>query len=200
MATRIFFLDNEILIDTIPTPFVSGSLVASMNGDTVEISRVESDFIFTAIPWGEVATRDGSTFSSPDAAMAYVTGQLALRRPFGGVASYTAGADLGGHRALMFDASGSGEVLYADPTSDDYVFAGVSLGAAAQGASLDCCISGLVTELSWSWAPLQPVYVAPDGVLTQSAPVTGFFHILGFAVGATSVLISAAPLVLLNRA
>ena len=83
MATRIFFLDNEILIDTIPTPFVAGSLIARMNGNDVQIGRVESDFVFTSIPWEGVAARDGSTFDSPDDAMAYVTSQLSMRRAVG---------------------------------------------------------------------------------------------------------------------
>jgi hypothetical protein len=195
VPTRIFFLDNEILIDTIPTPFVAGSLIAGMNGNDVQIGRVESDFVFTSIPWEDVAARDGTTFGNPDDAMAYVTSQLSMRRPVGGVSQFVAGMDLGGHKALMLAPDGT--AIYADPSADDYVFAGVSLGAAAQGAQIGAMTSGLVSEPSWSWSALQPVYVASAGALSQTAPTTGLFHLLGFAATETSILVSPTPLVLL---
>jgi hypothetical protein len=195
MPTRIFFLDNEILIDTIPTPFVAGSLIARMNGEDVQIGRVESDFVFTSIPWMDIAARDGSTFTTPDDAMAYVIGQLSMRRAVGGVARFVAGTDLGGHKALMLAADGS--AIYAEPTANDYVFAGLSLTAAHQGASVEAMTNGLVTEPSWSWAALQPVYVASAGTLTQTAPTVGLFHLLGFAATETSILVAPTPLVLL---
>lgn len=195
MATRIFFLDNEILIDTIPTPFVAGSLIARMNGDDVQIGRVESDFVFTSIPWKDVAARNGVTFGTPDEAMAYVTAQLSMRRGVGGVVTLTAATDIGGHRALMLADDGTGGAVYADPTTNDYVFAGVSLGAVSAGGTGQAMTNGLIEEPSWSWAPLQPVYVAPSGVLTQSMPASGYFHLVGFARTATSLLVAPAPLV-----
>ena len=106
----------------------------------------------------------------------------------GQVPYFVAGADLGGHRALMFQTDGS--VVNADPNSDGYVFAGISLGAAAAGCQIQVASTGTVIEPSWSWVPLSPVYVAAPGVLTQSPPGMGLFHLVAFAVTATMVSLS----------
>ena len=75
---RIFFFVNQILIDTIPTPFVAGSLIATMSGANVEIRRTQSSFLFTSIPWAQVADVDGNTFGSSVDVMAYLAVQFAL--------------------------------------------------------------------------------------------------------------------------
>ena len=151
MPVRIFFLDNEILIDTIPTPFVAGSLIARMNGQAVEIGRVESDFVFTSIPWENVAARDGTTFDTSDDAMAYVTAQLAMRRPVGetfGVATVAGASLLQGLPVAVSRATG--QLLPA--RSDTYTLAfvaGLSSADTAQGFAVQP-VHGAVTLTDWS--------------------------------------------------
>jgi hypothetical protein len=195
-AVRIWFQENEILIDTIPSALVAGSLTATLSdAGIVSITRIQSSFSIAAVPWAQVADRTGATFDTPDAVMAYLAGQFTMRRPVGGVVNLMAGLDLGGHKALMFAEDGSGWAVYADPTVSDYTFAGVSLGAAAAGSTVQAVVSGLVAEPSWAWAPLQPVYVGLAGALTQAAPTTGLFHLIGFAPSTTSLLVAPGPLV-----
>ncbi len=83
MATKIFFRSNEILIDTIPTPFVAGSLVASFNGTAIDITRYGSPFVFASPLWSDVADIDGNTFPTPDAAMAYLANQFSMQASAG---------------------------------------------------------------------------------------------------------------------
>lgn len=85
VSTRIFFRDNWIAIDTIPEPFVAASLIATLNGAQIDITRVDSSFVFASPLWSDVAGIDGSTFPTSDAAMAYLRGQFAMRRPVGTV-------------------------------------------------------------------------------------------------------------------
>lgn len=80
MKVRIFFRENALFIDTVPTPFVAGTLVAVMNGERVEIRRFDSDFVFAVPRWSDVARHDGSTFDTPDAAMAYLASEFARQR------------------------------------------------------------------------------------------------------------------------
>ena len=81
MPTRVFFAGNSILIDTIPTPFVAGSLMAALNGSQVDITRAGSLFVFASPLWSDVADVNGSTFPTPDAAMAYLAGEFAMQSP-----------------------------------------------------------------------------------------------------------------------
>ena len=207
MATRIFFLDNEILIDTIPTPFVAGSLIARMNGDDVQIGRVESDFVFTSIPWEDVAARDGSTFPTPDAVMAYVTGQLGMRRPVGetfGVAT-VAGADLVQGVPLAVSRA-TGQLLPA--RADTYALAFVAGLASAdteQGFTVQPA-HGAVTLPDWTavtgaalLAAGMPYFLAPDGGLSTASVGAGSTCItrVGFAASATTLVVEPSSPILL---
>ncbi len=193
---RIYFLDNEILIDTVPDALVAGSLTATLGSDgTVAITRIQSTYCIASLPWQSVADVNGNTFATSAAVMAYLTAQFTMRRAVGGIAYFTAGQDLSGHFALMFADDGSGSVVYADPTSIDYTFAGISLGAAVSGTMVQVMTNGLVVEPSWSWTPLLPVYIGLLGALTQTVPTVGFFHLVGIPPNATSLLVAPGPLV-----
>lgn len=99
----------------------------------------------------------------------------------------TAYHTVGGHRSLMFD--GGGGVVHADPDDPAYQFAGISNEAASAGNALFVVETGRVTEPGWSWTPGGPVYVAAEGLLTQTAPQTGVMHQVAVAVDPTSILV-----------
>ena len=100
--------------------------------------------------------------------------------------SLPAGADVSGHRALMWD--GTGGVVHADPMLPSYEFGGISTQAATAGAPVLVAESGLVVEPSWSWTPGAPVYAGAQGQLTQTPPSSGVLHQVAVAASATSVL------------
>ena len=201
MSTRIFFLNNEILIDTIPTPFVAGSLIARMNGESVEIGRVESDFVFTSIPWMDIAARDGSTFRSPDAVMAYVTGQLGMRRSVGenfGVATVAGAALVRGLPVAISRATGQLLPARADTYALAFV-AGVASDDTASGF-VDRPAHGAVTIADWSTvadtaqlAPGLPYFLAAAGGLTAVPPGAGGLCNIRVRLAVSSTTMVVAP-------
>ena len=82
-----------------------------------------------------------------------------------------AGEDIGGHRAVTFDALG--QAILADHRT---LIAGAALAvstqAAEEGAEIAVQASGVLEEPGWNWVP-GPIYVGQAGVLTQSPPTSG---------------------------
>lgn len=103
-------------------------------------------------------------------------------------AQKTAGAALGGHRLVVLDSVG--EAYLAEPVEADAVRVyGLTLGAAAQGNSVNIRRQGEVEEPSWTWTPGGSLYLAAGGALTQVAPTTGVDLVVGYAVTATKIVI-----------
>ncbi len=101
----------------------------------------------------------------------------------------TAGEDLGGHRAVVFNASG--QAVYADQTETDHAgrIAGVTTGAATSGSAVTIQRTGEMTEPGWSWNPESPLYLGTDGMLTETPPTSGVLQSIGHAVTATKILL-----------
>ena len=106
---------------------------------------------------------------------------------------YIAGAVISGDKALMFSAPGT--VVPADPTADGYVYAGLALNAAQPGGSVTVVTAGDVVASFWSWVPLLPVFVAPGGNLTQSPPISGRSHLIGWALDAQTIHLASDPII-----
>ena len=194
--TCVFFDTNALYIEGYRDSFTAGSLTYDLVGTSQVGVRVLHGTDYLALDaWSGFTRQDGSGFSGVNDLTAYLAGEFAKRRSIGGLSVLTAGADIGGHKALMFAVDGS--AVYADPFDDDYVFAGVSLNAGSAGGTVQAMSDGLIVEPSWSWTPLQPVYVASAGVLTQTPPTAGFFHFIGRATSATSLMVAPEPLVVL---
>ncbi len=100
---------------------------------------------------------------------------------------------LAAHRVLMAAADGS--AITADPTTTPYVFLGLSLAAATPGSSVGIFLAGLLSDPSWSWTPLAPLFAAPGGLLTQTPPTTGISHQIATALTPTSIFVNPQPLV-----
>jgi hypothetical protein len=48
---------------------------------------------------------------------------------------------------------------------------------------------GVLTEPSWTWTLDIPIWLGVDGLMTQTAPVSGFSLIVGFPISSTSMFI-----------
>ncbi|MDQ1062378.1 hypothetical protein [Stenotrophomonas sp. SORGH_AS_0282] len=104
----------------------------------------------------------------------------------------TADAALSGHRIIR--ATGPTTAGYASASieahADDVL--GMTTGAAAAGTEVPYVTDAEVTEPSWNWTPLLPLYLAADGLMTQTSPSLGeaeFSLVVGFATGTTSARI-----------
>jgi hypothetical protein len=108
--------------------------------------------------------------------------------PAGGSAILrTAATTLSGHRVVK--ALDNGQVNYADNTlADALTVCGITTGAVIGGAVATVQASGSLTEPSWTWVA-GPVYLAANGNLTQSVPVSGVVLQVGVALSATELFI-----------
>lgn len=114
--------------------------------------------------------------------------------PVIGLAPLTKVADgpLSGHRIIR--ATGPDTAAYASASNETHAddVLGMTTGAAAAGAQVPYVIDAEVTEPSWNWTPLLPLYLAADGLMTQTSPGIGeaeFSLVVGFATGPTSARI-----------
>lgn len=105
-----------------------------------------------------------------------------------------AGASLGGHRCVAWQADGT--VYHADnlTAADAHAAVGITTGAASPGSDATVRTSGLMTEPSWAWTPLGLIFVGTNGLLTQTAPAApAFVRVLGHAIDATSMWVDPQP-------
>lgn len=116
------------------------------------------------------------------------------------VLELVAGEALSGHRVVTTNAGGA--VVYASNTvlADALTVLGLTIGAASNGAAVFVQVGGEIVEPSWTWAPHAPVYLAANGLLTQTPPVSPavFSLVIGFAATATKLVVDVkTPLALL---
>jgi hypothetical protein len=100
---------------------------------------------------------------------------------------YPAAVALSGHRGVYIAADG---VRYASNDAENArALAGVTLGAANAGESVQVQTSGEISEPSWTWIVEQPVYLGLNGALTQVPPSSGVQVVVGLAVAPTKLLV-----------
>lgn len=127
-------------------------------------------------------------------------GKQGLRGPAGpvGPAGGTtiekmAAMPLGGHRIVR--STGTNMADYADNRFADHGddILGLTLEAAASGATVRIANGNEVTEPSWNWIPQQPIFLGENGVLTQTPPepdgTAAFIVEVGFAQAPTVVMV-----------
>lgn len=124
--------------------------------------------------------------------MPYAEADNLVRHPSDSMVVKIAAAALSGHRAVVPTAGGS--VEYADKTNSAHAHLrpGITTGAALTGAPVTVVMRGEITEPTWSWTPLAPIYLGLTGLLTQTAPTApgaAFLLEVGVALSATSILV-----------
>lgn len=107
------------------------------------------------------------------------------------------GEAIGGHRVVIHNG---GSLYYASSQNIAHLnkVVGLTTLAATLGATSSYVSEGVVTEPSWTWDILKPVYLAENGLMTQfPANTTGFTMIIGMPVSSTSLYVSLKTPILL---
>ena len=109
------------------------------------------------------------------------------------VSSYIAAAALSGHVAVVLNPDGQATHANAD-TPAHFAVAGITLGAATQGAAIDVTAKGLIEHLGWTFTAGLPVFLGLGGALVQTlAPGSVFSKVLGVAVSPTRITVDFQP-------
>jgi len=113
------------------------------------------------------------------------------------VFSGVAAEDLGGHRIVV--ALGS-QIAYADNTvaSHSSIVTGITTQAVLSGEAVNVTISGEVSEGSWSWTLDKPIFLTANGLMTQTAPSTGFLLQVGYPTSTTSMVVDIKTAIVLS--
>lgn len=102
--------------------------------------------------------------------------------------NYPAGTALGGHRmAALID----GEFVYADNTNLAHIAAvvGMTTGAVNQGDFPTVLTDGEITEPTWNLVQNTAFYLVGNGLISTTAPSTGFVLECGLATSDKSIFI-----------
>ena len=120
-----------------------------------------------------------------------------VTREAGNIITVTAGASLGGHRAVVID---SGVAQYADSTTTGNAtrVVGLTKGAITSGTSGEVQTYGELVEPSFAWTPGEPIYLGTNGQLTQTVPTSGFILQVAIAITATKIFIKQREPILIS--
>lgn len=147
-----------------------------INQDQVD---VDSDFNLVLDPQEPLRIAVGTGFNINPAA----TGTLDVQ--------ITAQAVINAYRAVGYDG------YFTQPTAESLSkYAGVNRVATVIGEPLSVVREGLMTEDGWSWTPDAPIFIAADGVLTQTQPTFGNpVRRIGWAISATTINLDPYPII-----
>ncbi len=97
-------------------------------------------------------------------------------------------SNLSGHRAVRLNADGKFE--YAALTVDSvFETCGITVGAISQNQTGVARSVGVIDEGSWAWQT-GAIFLAADGILTQTPPTSGYLLEVARAISATKILVS----------
>lgn len=98
---------------------------------------------------------------------------------------------VGAYRAVGYDG------LYTQPDVDSLAaYAGVTRMATIAGDPINVVRSGLLTEGAWTWIPDRPIFIGPNGTLTQTQPTAGNpVRRIGWAISATELNLDPYPII-----
>lgn len=98
---------------------------------------------------------------------------------------------LSGHRAVSLDSND--KAVYADKDTSINVV-GITLNS---GTEVTIQQSGEITEPSWNWIPSQSIYLGSNGMLTQTAPTSGYLIELGKSITNIKMILNIKTPILL---
>jgi len=143
-----------------------------------------------------VVNDTGQIVEFPDRIVEVVTaglvgpqGPQGIAGPAGGATiEMVAGENLGGRRAVI---SSGGLAIYADSTVPEHQnrVIGITSNAVTTGGIVNVVMSGQLNGL-FGLTPDIPVYLANNGMLTQTVPASGFIQQLGTAITADSMSVN----------
>lgn len=105
----------------------------------------------------------------------------------GATVTRVAGEALGGNRAVRI--ADDNKAYYADPDETARLTIGLTTGAVVLGASASIQVEGEMEEPSWSWSDDEVIWLAADGMLTQTVPTSGHLFKVGIPMGPTRMRI-----------
>lgn len=173
----------------LPMPSMSQSLIA---GSSIAIYMDLNNQVIvgdTALVYknGQLSTNkillpDGSVYS------VLIPGG-ASPEPIPNFQSYTALTDVSGHRVMKIDIGG---VTYASSNNinDANLVLGITINAGSAGSKVNVQLFGEMTEPSWNWIPGDPIFCGLNGLLTQTAPTSGFAIIVAEAILPQTVIVT----------
>jgi hypothetical protein len=100
-----------------------------------------------------------------------------------------ASANLSALRAVAINDSG--QLIYADAAmaAHAYRVVGVLTTAVTTGNTAQVLQGGKASDSSWGWARGTPIYIGGNGVLTQTAPSSGFILQIATVVSSQSIFV-----------
>ena len=107
-----------------------------------------------------------------------------------GALSYTAGAALSGHQALVLNAEGKAVVADASVPEPQFVEA-VSVAAASLDTLVVVVQTGAIEHLGWTFVTGAPVFLGLGGALVQTLPPQALFSKV---LGCVALFEQALPL------
>lgn len=124
--------------------------------------------------------------ANPSVNAFYYSGGSEVFTPTGTPLALTAGVSVSEGMAVAV-LSGAG--VPADSGNVTLPAIGVATSGAVFGAELQIQYSGPVAFTGWSFTTGLPVFVGSGGVLTQTAPTSGYLQVIGYPLSPTTLLI-----------
>jgi hypothetical protein len=124
------------------------------------------------------------------------TGPIGPAGPAGDGSKITkiASTAIGGHRVVMASGANSAAIADKDTISHMHLVLGLTDGAVMAGNPATIVARGELVEPSWSFS-VGPVYLDNNGLMTQTAPTSGFILKIGTAIAPTVLMIDiGAPI------
>lgn len=108
-----------------------------------------------------------------------------------------AGINLSALRAVV--VNDSGQLIYADAAtvSHAYRVVGIVISATTSGNTVQVLQGGKASDSSWSWLRGSPIFVGGNGLLTQTAPSSGFILPIAIVVSPTTIFVKVQDPILL---
>ncbi len=160
-----------------------------MSNNTIQIENPNAVTV-TSPTGARVVIREPA---APDVVVIQGAGAQGPAGPAGDVAdqirTYVADTAVGSGRIVRSSTVTDVEHADSSDAGNMHNTLGLSLQAVSGGANVQVLIEGQYTELSWTWTVGDPLFFNTSGVLTQTAPASGFYQKVGHALTATTAFI-----------